>query len=213
MRVPRIGLPVAGLLLVIGLLAPSGVFAVDPEGSWWSAGSVSVPRIFTTLTRLQDGTALAIGGQDGQGETSTYGGTTRSRTAGAVLRRSRSHAAVLGHPPPERQGVRRRQITTIPGHRNVVASTAIYDPATNSWSAGTPMPLTRYLHTATEHRRSPDPGRRWHRRHRPVGPNQLHPGQRQDLRPFDRDVECRGGYALLPLRPHSDHYWRTARSS
>ena len=99
MRVPRIGLPIAGLLLVVGLLAPASVSAVDPEGSWADAGSVSAPRIFPTLTRLMDGAILLTGGQDGQGEISDvrlYDADANSWSWAAPLSIPRSrHSATL----------------------------------------------------------------------------------------------------------------------
>lgn len=151
MRVPRIGLLCAGLLLVVGLVAPAGASAADPEGSWADAGSVTAPRVGTTVTRLPNGTILVAGGQDGQGEISDvriYDPYANSWSAGAPLAipRSRHSATLLQNGTVFVAG----GLTMVPGQRNVVASTAIYDPANNSWAPGTPMPLTRYLHSATE---------------------------------------------------------------
>ena len=124
---------------------------VDPEGSWADAGSITAPRIFATATRLPSSKVLLAGGQDGQGDISdvrVYDPQANAWTAGAPLSipRSRHTATLLTTGKVFVTG----GLTTIPGQRNVVASTAIYDPATNSWAAGTSMPQTRYLHTATE---------------------------------------------------------------
>lgn len=131
--------------------APVARAADAPEGSWANAGSVTAPRFFTTATRLPNGTVLVAGGQDGQGEISDvriYDPPTNSWNAGAPLAipRSRHSATLLTNGTVFVAG----GLTMVPGARNVVASTAIYDPTAGSWAAGTPMHLTHYLHSATE---------------------------------------------------------------
>ena len=143
MRVRRVGPLLASALLAV-FLAPTSALAVDPEGSWADAGSVTAPRIFSTMTRIPNGTILVAGGQDGQGEIADvriYDPDASTWTAAAPLPipRSRHSATLLQDGTVFVAG----GLTMVPGQRNVVASTAIYHPTTNSWSAGTPNSLAR----------------------------------------------------------------------
>lgn len=123
-----------------------------PSCAWVSTGLLGTPRTGITATRLPSGKVLITGGVTAHTDleylssTELYDPATRSWSAAAPLSVSRySHTATL---------LSSGQILVTGGIDATSstlfhASTELYDPATDSWTAGPPMSTTRYGHTAT----------------------------------------------------------------
>jgi N-acetylneuraminic acid mutarotase len=118
--------------------------------TWSSAGSLITPRRFASATLLSDGRVLVIGGNGTSGDLSStelYDPTTNTWTAGPSMSTPRTaftatrlkdgRVLVTG-------GTAGSGSSTVP-----LASTELYDPVSNTWSAGPDMTTTRYAHTAT----------------------------------------------------------------
>lgn len=126
----------------------------DPSsGAWLPAHNMSSPRSQHTATRLPDGTVLVVGGVDAtfasRATAERYDPATNRWTAAGSMTNSRAdHTATL---LADGRVLVTGGSTTDPGTHvtTYFASADLYDPATNSWSAATPMAFSRARHTAT----------------------------------------------------------------
>jgi hypothetical protein len=135
-------------------LSASTTFAFTqlPSCAWVSTGQLGTARTGITATRLPSGKVLITGGVTARTDieylssTELYDPATRSWSAAAPLSvRRYAHTATL---------LRSGQVLVTGGSDftsgpTLDASTELYDPTTDSWSAGPPMGTSRYGHTAT----------------------------------------------------------------
>jgi hypothetical protein len=137
----------------------------DPQTRRWSsAGSLSVPRFAHTATLLSNGKVLVVGGNsavpnasfpDGAGALSSaelYDPQTNTWSLAASMPTARSFhtATLLADGRVLVAGgalVAAESSTGYPGI--VLASAELYDPASNTWTAATPMPSAAMNQSAT----------------------------------------------------------------
>ncbi len=95
--------------------------------SWLPAGSMSLGRLFFTLQLLQDGTALAIGGDSNQ-TSERYNATSNSwfGVAKMISQRSYSSSAKVGEKVLVAGGMINNRL---------VNSSEMFDPLTNTWAS------------------------------------------------------------------------------
>ena len=119
-------------------------------GAWVPSGSLATPRFYHTATLLQDGSVLVAGGYNGS---STFASAERyypaSGTwapAGSMATARLSHTATL---------LPNGKVLVVGGVQysgpfgTLTNTTELYDPLTNSWSAGPPLTLgVRSSHSA-----------------------------------------------------------------
>jgi len=119
-------------------------------GTWAASGSLVTARIYHTATRLQDGSVLVVGGYNG---TTTFASAERYYpatgtwvSAGSMATARNSHTATLL--PNGTVLVVGGILYTGPAG-TLFSSTELYDPATNTWTAGAPLTLgNRSSHSA-----------------------------------------------------------------
>ncbi|WP_437927268.1 kelch repeat-containing protein [Sorangium sp. So ce291] len=139
----------SGKVLVTGNASgAAGAELYDPVMNTWSpAPPMSEARSFHTATLLANGKVLVAGGAYPSSETTElYDPATNTWSAAAPMLRGRSvHAATL---LPD------GKVLVLGGHSSgpgvvTLASTELYDPATNTWSADASMSQPRSGHSAT----------------------------------------------------------------
>jgi len=122
----------------------------DGPGLWARAASLATGREEHTATLLGNGSALITGGTDGRGtplaSAEVYDAAkNRWSPAGSMSTTRLDHTATL---------LPTGKVLVVGGFKapfpsESLASTELYDPATNSWSAAAPMTTSRTRHTAT----------------------------------------------------------------
>lgn len=127
------------------LLQPSG-----GTGLWSRGASLMAGREEHTATLLRNGRLLIAGGTDGRGHAlasaEVYDAATdRWRPGGSMSTTRLDHTATLL--PSGKVLVVGGFKATYPSES--LASSELYDPATNSWSSAAPMTTSRTRHTAT----------------------------------------------------------------
>jgi hypothetical protein len=134
-----------------GSSVPTLTEIYDPvTNTWASTTPMNAGRKFHTSTRLQDGRVLVAGGWDLNGQSTRsvdiYDPTTNAWSVGPPMltRRYFHHAQRLGD----------GRLMVIGGFDSnaavrTLASTEIYDPVTNGWSAGALMKTPRYQFIST----------------------------------------------------------------
>jgi hypothetical protein len=160
MAAPRAGhtatLLMDGRVLVVGGYAGEGQAPLssaevfDPtSGSFRPVGDLAGPRGSHTATRLADGRVLIVGGDRG-GEryldsVEIFDPTTDRFAAVASLPTARAtHGATLL--PDGRVLIAGGEIATEGGGTSIVATTLIYDPATDEWTESGDLVEARYKH-------------------------------------------------------------------
>ena len=128
-----------------GLIQPSG-----GPGIWSTAANLPTGREEHTATLLVNGKVLIAGGTDGRGKvlaSAELYDPVRNRwtSAGSMAATRIGHTATLL--PSGKVLVAGGLILPFPSPS--LASTELYDPATNRWSAAAPMIESRTRHTAT----------------------------------------------------------------
>jgi Kelch motif/Galactose oxidase, central domain len=138
---------------LVGCLLPLFGFA---QGKCRSAGALEAARSGHTATLLQDGRVLVVGGRGSDATTELlsvelYQPKTNRWSAAASLSLGRAgHTATLLDDGRVLVTGGTGQDSTDGGHRYVaLTSVELYDPRSNTWSAGAPMKDARNWHTAT----------------------------------------------------------------
>ena len=119
-------------------------------GAWSTAASLITGRENQSATLLRNGNLLVVGGMDGRGvplaSAELYNPRTNRWTAAGAMATTRlDHTATL---------LANGKVLVAGGIRgsipsDTLASTEIYDPASNRWSEAAPMIDSRSRHTAT----------------------------------------------------------------
>jgi hypothetical protein len=148
-----IGLPSDQVLLLGSDVVDNTTALYDPETDAWSpTGVVARPRWGWEMTALANGNVLLSGGFSNEPfspavlEAELYDPMSGSWSPAGVLSRMRN-----GHAPVRLASGR---VLISGGYPQApsptpASSTEIYDPATNAWSPGTPLPGPRWIHTTT----------------------------------------------------------------
>lgn len=125
----------------------------DPAApAWSSGGAMSTPRAGGTMTVLGDGRVLATGGAPDDSLTAVsttelYDPVSNTWSPGPSMTLPRlGHSATLL--PSGKVLIVGGRWQLDPSTAFVSSSTALYDPATNTWSAAAPMALGRWAHEA-----------------------------------------------------------------
>jgi N-acetylneuraminic acid mutarotase len=146
---------IASCLLI--LVSVASVLAVristteaGTNGVWSTAANLITGREGHTATLLQNGTVLVAGGTDGRGNTLANAElynpkSNRWMSAGTMATTRLDHTATLL--PNGKVLVVGGLDASFPS--STLASTELYDPNTNSWSAAASMSTGRARHTAT----------------------------------------------------------------
>jgi N-acetylneuraminic acid mutarotase len=151
----RLGL-LASCLLILATAsanAGSGPGLIQPSGGpglWSTAASLTAGREEHTATLLGSGKVLIAGGTDGRGKvlaSAELYDPVRNRwtPAGSMAATRIGHTATLL--PSGKVLVAGGLVLPFPSPS--LASTELYDPATNTWSTAAPMIESRTRHTAT----------------------------------------------------------------
>ena len=145
-----------GQLLAQSAWATTEIY--DPVADFFSYGpSMSTPRSMHTMTQLNDGRWLVVGGVDGQnnpqGTCEIYDPATNVFTAAATMASPRmGHTATLLADGRVFVAGGLEAVTVMPSQlsaiRDAVDSTEIYDPASDTWSSGPNMSDPRAAHFA-----------------------------------------------------------------
>jgi hypothetical protein len=119
---------------ITGIWRQAEVFNVQTH-SWIPAGSMSSQRLFFSMQLLPDGSALAIGGDTNQ-TSERYDATTNtwSQVAKMISPRFYSSSALVNGKVIAAGGIT---------NNNLVNSSEMFDPATNSWKATGSMQMAR----------------------------------------------------------------------
>ncbi|MEA2387649.1 MAG: hypothetical protein QOG41_422, partial [Thermoleophilaceae bacterium] len=133
-----------------GGVYPRNAELFDPgAGRWSNGGYLSKGRQFAAASVLESGKVIVSGGFNGSvlGDADLYDPTTNKWTAGGTFPGSNKprwrHTSTL-------LGTGKVLVTGGQNALNVaLKTTAVYNPATNTWTAGTPLAAERYSHTAT----------------------------------------------------------------
>jgi len=142
------------VLVLVSLLGMVGIRASTAQtgtsGVWSAAANLITGREEHTATLLQDGTVLVTGGTDGRDKALASAErynpkTNRWMSAGSMATTRLDHTATLL--PNGKVLVAGGLDASFPAR--TLASTELYDPNTNSWSAAAPMSTRRARHTAT----------------------------------------------------------------
>jgi hypothetical protein len=126
----------------------SSLPASGQTGAWVSTGSMAASRYYHTATRLQDGAVLVAGGYNSSNSLASAErfdpATGLWSPAGSMSVARAAHTATL---LPNGRVLVAGGIN-FPGNA-VTNTTEIYDPASNTWSAGPPLPIgVRAFHSA-----------------------------------------------------------------
>ena len=142
------------LLVLVSVVGMVGVRASTAQtgtsGVWTAAANLITGREEHTATLLQNGTVLVTGGTDGRdtalASAELYNPkTSRWMSAGTMATTRLDHTATLL--PNGKVLVAGGLDASFPA--STLASTELYDPNTNSWSAAASMSSGRARHTAT----------------------------------------------------------------
>jgi N-acetylneuraminic acid mutarotase len=149
-----------GAITVAGLVVNTDALSIyDPQKQTHAgAGVMSAARTAHTATILNDGRVLMLGGQDANGtvqaSTEIFDPATGVSTATAPMSTPRSqHTATLLNDGRVfvAGGVSMLDVTNPIGSvASALGTTQIYNPATNTWSAGPNLPKPRLWHAATK---------------------------------------------------------------
>lgn len=137
-----------------GGAAPSPAEIFNPANDTWSASPGATERVHHTATLLPDGRVLIVGGEDLQsgGATSRADseiydpGTNSWSPAGSMASSRAGHAAII---LPTGQVMVMGGAKVASGTATPLATTELYDPATNRWSSGPSLAVPRTEFTAT----------------------------------------------------------------
>lgn len=142
------------LLILVSIASVLAVRISSAEagtsGVWSAAANLMTGREEHTATLLQNGTVLVVGGTDGRGKALANAElynpkTNRWMSAGTMATTRLDHTATL---------LSNGKVLVVGGldasfPSSTLASTELYDPNTNTWSAAAPMSISRARHTAT----------------------------------------------------------------